>query len=229
MRVASRAARGHDGPMSRNAGFVCVLLVAGCGSGDGFTAQSVDMAMPPDLAPPQPGPYPGGPYGVNKGDVLSDFTAKGYRLTTAQTDSSQLTYTDIKLSEVHANPYCQCLVLNESAEWCQPCQMEQSYLVDAVKADPRFCVFSVLVENTAMMRVQQTDLDDWTQTFAQDFSVVGGNIQTTVHLPDPMYLPTNVVVNPSTMKILDISSGLDSNNPGSIVDDAYATCGLKRP
>jgi hypothetical protein len=211
---------------------LCALLVSGCGGGadnsDG--GGSPDLAMrplPPDLSPPPRGPYPGGcPIGgPQEGDVICDISAQGFNLTPQQTDSSLLQYTTLKLDAIHSNPMCKCLLLTESAEWCGPCQAEQSVIVDYVSNHPDFCVFGVLIDGkTPGIRATMQDVVDWTQTFAQNFPVVGANIQTYIHLPRPDALPTNVVVDPVTMKILKIDTGIDPNNPNAFFDTARMLC-----
>jgi hypothetical protein len=190
-----------------------------------------DLApAPPDLTPPPRGPYPTGATGLNVGDTLYDIMAMGYNLSLQQTDSTMLMYQTIALDELHSNTACKCILLNESAEWCQPCNAEQAITVDYVNTHPGLCVFDVLIDGYKPgVRATKADVDNWTQMYAQNYPVVGANIQTYIHLPHPDALPTNVVIDPVSMKILQINAGVDLNNPNQFFSDAMALCASAQP
>jgi thiol-disulfide isomerase/thioredoxin len=212
-------------------GLASLVAIAGCsGGGNDFGAQAMpDLATPPpppDLGPPPRGPYPAGPYGINVGDTLFPIAAPGYPLSVMQTDPNQLQWTQsIKIADIHANPKCTCLLLTESAEWCGPCQMEQPAIIQYVTQHPELCVYGVLIDGqTPGIRATMSDVFDWTNTFNEDFPVVAANIQTYAYLPRPDSLPTNVVVNPVTMKILDINAGINPSDIASEFQTAQQLC-----
>ena len=105
-------------------------MIAGCGSPHGGDASDAsDGGGPASLV------YPVGPYGNAVGQVLPDFTAAGYRLSAAETDSTRLPWDPgIALSEYHADPSCKCLLVTICALWCTACQREQAQLVTEVNA-----------------------------------------------------------------------------------------------
>lgn len=194
------------------------LALAACGgnsdnNNNNVVADPPDMAtLPPDLSPPPRGPYPDGPYGLVEGSVLFNLTAKGYHLKADATDATSLQYEDVSIGELHANPACKCIMLAQSATWCGPCNAEQATLVQAETDDPSLCVFNVLVDGpTPGKRPTPNDVLDWNGAHSQNFPIVGSNIQTYLHLPSPTALPTNVVIDPVTMKIISIGAGFDPN------------------
>ena len=193
------------------------IVLSGCGGGGGgngavVTMDQPDMAqapLPPDMA------YPAGPYGNKEGDTVYPFVAKGYPLTVDNTDSASFkgVLTDIPIASIHDNPKCKCLMISISAEWCGPCNMEQPYVVDGVKADPSLCAYEVLIQgqNEASTKLAvQSDLDDWTQLYSHDFPVVLPSTGVLLRLPKANALPTNVFVDPATMQIIKIEQGFNS-------------------
>jgi hypothetical protein len=176
------------------------------GASDMRQQPAVDMAMVT---------YPAGPYGNQTGDTLADFTAAGYRLSRTQTDSSMLTWdTNIKLSDFHANSACKCMVVTIGATWCGACQQEQPTLVSDISSDPNFCVLGILQDGPNQgTPATQTDVDNWTQQFFQNFPVVKGTTTTDNLMQgygSTIGLPFSLIVNPTTMKVLDSVQGYDS-------------------
>lgn len=207
---------------------VCVGMVGlvGCGSSGGDNNNTMqtqpDMAVPgPDLAPYDPGPYPAGPYGVQEGDTVYNLSSQGYMLSRDQTDATQLEYKALSIDVIRQNPKCKCLMLSLSATWCGPCNAEQPELIKAVEEDESFCAFNVLV-NGLDQRLPATkdDVTDWNARHGQNYPIVRDNVSTHAHLPNPDKLPTNVVINPKTMKILLIEAGLGPNT----IADAKELC-----
>src|SRR6185369_12280769 len=94
--------------------------------------------VPADLASAS-GTYPPGPYGMRIGETLADFSAMGYRLTPAQTDSTKLTFENIKLSD-YLTKSCSCLAITIGARWCGACQQEQPALKTVVSQHSDLCV-----------------------------------------------------------------------------------------
>ena len=204
-----------------------IALTAGCSStGSGNNANNLnndnpDMTVGPDLAQFDPGPYPTNNPGITVGKTLANLSGKGYLLTKDDTDASALTLQTIAVDVIRKRQECKCLMLSQSATWCGPCNAEQQELIDAVTADPSFCVFNVLIDGPVPgTRATSSDVLDWNQRHFQNFPVIGANISTYAHLPNPMFLPTNVVVRPSTMEILYIGSGLGPTT----ISDAKALC-----
>jgi hypothetical protein len=197
---------------------VAVLAFVGCGGGrDGTMDPGSDGGSggggDPDLAPPGYGEYPLGPYGHQQGNTLPNIPLAGYRLTPAQTDSTQLTWdTTIQFADFH-KPDCGCLLITIGALWCSACQDEQPALIDDVAADPSFCVLGIVQEGLAQgSTATQANVNTWTQNFYQNFTVVQGTSKTNALLSgfgSTIGLPFNFIVKPQTMQVLDIVQGFD--------------------
>lgn len=202
---------------------LCLLLIAGCGSPGGNGAGDAVIGGGPDLAS---APNPVLSYGHEVGQVMPDFTAAGYRLSPAETDSARLTWDPgIELYEYRADPSCKCLLITVCALWCTACQREQAQLVTDVSRDPSFCVLAI-VQDGPVKQVMATrqDVDAWTQRYSQNFSVVQGTPSTEMLLSggsgSAVGLPLGFVLDPATMKVLDVVEGFVT----SIHDDAVALC-----
>jgi hypothetical protein len=218
-----------------------LILVAGCGGGDHFLfstedagAGGSDMAgreMHPSGADMAMHPYPAGPYGNQIGDTMRDVTLQGYRLTRAQTDSTQLTWSNITLSDYHNNPRCKCMLITVGALWCSACQQEQPQLIQDAASDNNFCVLGIVQEGqNPGQAATHPDVDVWTQNFRQNFFVALGNITTnhyfdgyTMGNPPSIGLPFNLVITPPDMKIVDSWQGYDPNGHSH----ALSSCGVQ--
>jgi hypothetical protein len=192
------------------------------GTDDGGSGSSGDGGASPDLAPAA---YPDGPYGHQKGDVLPNLSLAGYRLTPSQTDSTQLSWdTSIQLSDYYAKPSCKCMLITIGARWCGACQMEQPQLISDVSGDPSFCVLGVVQEGLVQQTLAtQRDVDLWTQHFQQNFTVTQGTSRTELLLSGfgpEIGLPFSFVVDPATMKVLDVLQGFSPQ----IHDYAVSLC-----
>ena len=64
---------------------------------------------------------------------------------------------------------------------------------------------------------------NWNPCHSQNFLIVGASVTTYVHLPNPSALPTTVIIDPATMKILAIDAGLGPNT----ISDAKVLCAGK--
>lgn len=162
--------------------------------------------------------YPQGPYGSAVGFTLNDFSAQGYRLSPAQTDSTQLAWSTIDVAEYHTNPACKCLLVTIGATWCGDCMAEQPMLVTAHGQDPSFCVMGILQADIGASGMQENatkaDVDAWTQMYKQNFFVVQGSDATMEELVvghgnGSVPLPFSLIVKPDTMKIVGEIDGVN--------------------
>jgi hypothetical protein len=226
-----RASSAEEGEM-RNS-ILLVGVLAGCGgatrgSSTGPGPMSGDQAdgggVPQMMQTPDPGPYPQGPYGGEKGNTLPNLALEGYRLTPAQTDSTMATWaTDIHLGE-YRKPDCKCLVVTLGALWCTACQDEQPQLISDVANDPSFCVVGIVLEGEMQgSMATRMDVDTWTHTYKQNFTVAKDTaaVEQLLYPYMQIGLPFSYIVKPDTMKILDVVQGFD---PG-IHGNAQALCG----
>ncbi len=209
--------------------FAGALALVGCSGGGGDLRNHFkDMATPPDMA--MKPMYPSGPYGNHPSDVLADWTVSGYRLTTANTDSTKVPWeTDIKLSDYYMDPTCKCLLLTVGARWCGACQQEQPSVIADVQQDPHFCVMGILIDGLQPgVAATKDDVDAWTQMYKQDFTVVQGTFASTQGLfkgwdmQGTIGLPFSLIVKPGDMTVAtDAVQGFDPN----IYSNAMAACG----
>ena len=211
------------------------LVTTGCGSTGGSNNNNgggdvqPDMTAPgPDLAPYDPGPYPEGPYGIKEGDTIYNVAPNGYALSIENSDVSTLEFKSLPLSSIRADPRCKCLMISKSARWCGPCNVEQDEFAKAHEEDPSFCIYNVLIQGLQNdgSRATPADVLAWVQQHNQNFPVVMGTLATDAKIPSYYSapgitsLPSNILVNPKTMKILQISAGLGPNT----IADAKAMC-----
>jgi hypothetical protein len=176
------------------------------GTSPGPTAQNDGGATDPDMKMAT-SPYPQGPYGNQPGETLGDFSAAGY--TASHTWS-----TSIKLSDIRANPACKCLIISIGATWCSACQEEQPDLIQDVSSDPAFCVVGILQEGASGSRAVRADVDEWTDYYNQNFTVLQGNSATEDLMNgygSSVALPFGFIVKPSTMEVLENTQGYASN------------------
>jgi hypothetical protein len=166
-----------------------------------------NMPAQPDLAMPASTAYPSGPYGNQLGDTLADITGQGYSATGAWSNS-------LRLSDLHDNPACKCILVTIGASWCGACQAEQPDLVSDVGSDPAFCVFGILQEGETQDPATTSDLDAWEGTYNQNFPVMLGTPDTEQLMANwgsSVGLPFAFIVKPSTMTVLDNTQGYASD------------------
>ena len=213
-------------------------LLAACGDppplyGDSSAVNAAQKkTSTPDMAQ---APYPPPPYGNQANDVLANLKGGGYRLSPAQTDSSQLKWDDnITLEDFHANPKLKCMLVSFGASWCGACQQEQAALPGDIANDPSFGVLNILIEGpvNGSNKVATTDVDDWTQMFHQNYPVIYGGDTSGGSRSDlkalwngwdmggSIGLPFNIVVRTTDMQVADVIQGFSP----TIHDDAMAKC-----
>ncbi len=200
------------------AGLVAALLVACSGGGGGDARNHWDLKMgpPPDMTMGPP-PYPMGTQGNKVGDIIPDLKLPGYRLTTAQTDSSKLTWDEtIALSDYYNNSANSCMILSMGATWCGECQQEQPALIGDVQSTQGLAVLDILFEGpTQGTGSTMQDVTNWTQQYHQDYFVVQGTEQTFQQLAvgygnmGVIGLPFNLIISTKTMKVLEEVEGFD--------------------
>ena len=85
---------------------------------------------------------------------------------------------------------------------------------------PGACFFEVMDKYGGdMTPVNKTDLDRWTQKYAETFPVVMMSGTLSGQLGSPQVLPIIWVASPKTMKIVDRMEGVDPTTPDRIIGD----------
>jgi AhpC/TSA family len=177
-----------------------VLGATACGSGA--------PSIPPELLEPSPGQggasgdYPSGPYGAEIGSVIEDFSFEGMRDPTSSRVLESISFRDFY--DPDAKRGINLLLLNTSAAWCQPCQIEHDDLPARVEkyAPQGFVVFSMLFQSAQNTPADEKTLEVWVESFDTNFPIA----------LDPSYQmgrygpagtpPLNLVVDPRDMTIL---------------------------
>lgn len=168
--------------------------------------------------------YPSGPYDVTKGSVITNYAFEGFsrplqakgdpvpiQLSDFYNPTGEGTYPDDS-PIAPGEPMPKALLLDVSAVWCQPCQLESKTILpkEYEEYGPRGAEFLLLLSESAAQGVpaDAKDLRTWTGEFDLPFpSVI-----------DPSYtlgsrfvgasLPTNILIDTQTMKIVELVAGI---------------------
>lgn len=219
--------------MRRCLAFLGVLTVCvgalGC-SEDGLPGQAPPFPEGQGQLPKGGVAYPGGPYGLEKGNVIANFGFEGYpnpiddRSVTqpiALSDfynptGDQLYGPDSVYGEGEPKP--KALLVIVSAVWCQPCQHEASVLLpdEYARYAPKGVQFLLILADGPEVGVAATlnHLDSWTNNFDTDWPAVIDPNYTIGALFKANAFPVNILIDTSTMKVAQAIAGLpDEDGP----------------
>jgi thiol-disulfide isomerase/thioredoxin len=168
--------------------------------------------MDMDTGPP-PCVYPSGPYGMTGMDgtwssqiVPESFQWQGYVVG----DDTAQTITADDLYDCDGRKGINAILFLMSAFWCGPCQQEAGHLPTWVQTWKPLgvTVVELVVQDSTHAKASVSDALDWRNTF---------NLSTAVDVvADPNFsfghsgtngLPTNVLVDPRTMKVVKVVEG----------------------
>jgi hypothetical protein len=143
------------------------------------------------------------------GSVLSNLTGLGYGFSPTATDPSVVPYQGVSLALARrANPQCKCMLFNIAATWCEPSNAQQAALKDLATTYPGTCLVESLIEGiTRAVTSTKGDLDGWVATHRPTFPIMQEAPTARDILYDQggdAYMPLNVMVQTSTMKITGI-------------------------
>lgn len=163
------------------------------------------------------GGYPGGPYGVERGQVLTNASFIGRR---NGLESPRETFDFEALRAMRASG-AKLLVFNVAAFWCSPCKSEAVEFQETVvpKYAPRGVLFlSAVVQDSSRRPTTDTQIDAWISTFHTTFAIARdpGGFVNTLFNPDSM--PLNMIVDLETMKIEEKIIGADIPRVTSTLD-----------
>ena len=183
-------------------------------NGDDASAgdDAADAAMQP-MEASQACQYPSGPYGITMGDVLSpSLSWQGYAAGSSNV-------TTIKASDYYdcdGSKGINALVLDESATWCGACQQEAMDLPAQISGQwgPDGVQFVTLMIEDANSQpaTTQTALD-WRNQFSLTSIAVVADPNFTFAMNGTNGLPTNILVDPRTMKIVALTQGYGGADP----------------
>jgi hypothetical protein len=199
----------------------CVLVVAGMAIGCGSEAPPFPRGQGQVKGAGQS--YPSGPYGVTRGSVISNYEFVGFprpldetklvpiRLADFYNPTGDGVYPDDS-PIAPGEPLPKALLLDVSAVWCQPCQVESKTILpkEYEEYGPRGAEFLLLLSESAAQGVpaSEKDLKTWTSEFDLVFPSVIDPDYTLGSLFVGAALPTNIVIDTRTMKIAELVSGI---------------------
>jgi hypothetical protein len=160
--------------------------------------------------------YPAGPFGLNVGDVVSNFSWTGYAPGASTTSTIQLSdYYDCDGSRgINA------LLIDVSASWCVPCQDEAPQIEMLLKGTwgkDGVRAVTLLVQDVSGNPATAQTARDWQTQYSPAKVAVGADPNDSFAT---MAFPTNIAVDPRTMKITDNTMGYDPMAPGDPAIDA---------
>jgi hypothetical protein len=162
--------------------------------------------------------YPAGPYGKTMGMVVSpSLTWKGY--LPGSTTISTLKSTD--LYDCDGTKGINALLVDEAALWCGPCQMEAQSQSPLVQTGGKWLTegvvwLTLVIQDLNMAPATVANANTWRIEFKLQQSYV---------FADPLFdfghsgqngLPTNILIDPRTMKIVSIVEGYAGPDDPSI-------------
>lgn len=156
--------------------------------------------------------YPPGPYGITQGSIVSpSLTWQGY----LPGGTAVATLHAADLYDCDKSKGINALLFDQSAAWCGACQQEaqdlEGQMTSAWKAEGVYVV-TLLAQDASSNDATTQTASDWRSTYGlTDVAVVA----------DPAFsllgqgggLPTNVLVDPRTMKIVSTSEGYGGPDP----------------
>ena len=154
------------------------------------------------------GGYPGGPYGVEKGQVLTNASFVGRK---EGIDAPRETF-DFESFRAQRSKGVKLMVFNVAAFWCSPCKEEAKEFQATIvpKYAPKGVAFlSIVLQDTARRPTTDAQIDTWITTYRTTFAVARdpGGFVNTLFNPDSM--PLNMVIDLETMKIAEKIIGAD--------------------
>lgn len=164
-----------------------------------------------------PGVYPCGPYGYLPGAVIRNLELPGLRDSNVNGSLEDEHLSSIKLSDYFADKSVKAIVITSSAEWCEPCKMEQAGLKEIYGqyrgTSQQVAIFEALIQDNQGAPATDEVARRWAKTYGLDFDLV---IDPT-GLLKPYYdidaFPMNMIVRTSDMKIVWQENGL---SPGEL-------------
>jgi hypothetical protein len=168
------------------------------------------------VAPPPACTYPAGPYGLNQGQVLSpNLKWQGYAVGA----SSTATIATKDLYDCDGSKQINAILFDMAATWCGACQeealalpseMSSSWAADGVK------VITLMVQDEAGQPATLATALAWRNAFhLADVAMVVADptIELVPHSTVMIGLPTNVLVDPRTMRIVSLVQGYAPGDP----------------
>jgi thiol-disulfide isomerase/thioredoxin len=190
-----------------------------------FVPGDPDAYVPPPVPDAAPPPYPSGPYGYNVGSTVSNLSWTGYIDSATDTDKDPFNEPSrtVTMEEffVGTDPGARVIIVNASAGWCGSCQEEmpklESLFSDYESRGLR--IISALFENTSGSAADTAFARSWGESFSLSFATVADPSDTLAPYYTENAVPMNMIVDASTMKIVEVFHGFDEYYVRQIVDN----------
>ena len=189
-------------PLVHPAALLVLGALASCGTNK--------PELPADLSAPAscvaPG-YPAGPFGTEPGALLQNACFRGFwtpdRTALVESDLEPLALSDFYQST--ADRPAKVLLLNTAALWCAACQIEHRTLPDYYRElSPRgLAIVTAVFQDERNDPAEFDDLRVWVETFSTNFPIVLDPSYSFGRYASAETAPLNLVVDPSTMTILE--------------------------
>jgi hypothetical protein len=163
--------------------------------------------------------YPSGPYGINVGDTIANFSWDGFIAGN---------HTTVSLADEFQHPDADVLVITQCALWCGPCQQEDSWLKARMPGwNGRVQVLDALADgNIPGIPPTVTQAHNFDVVLGPGFDVAIDPNHTFFPFdqlpPDQQGYPVTIVVNNRNMKITYIHLGFDDVGLQAAIDDVLA-------
>jgi hypothetical protein len=191
------------------------------GQGDGGDTVQDDGGTTPDSAQDAGTPcqYPPGPYGKTQGSTLAPtLTWQGY----APGSSSVSTVNITDFFDCDGSKGINALAIDESALWCGACQYEAPQIEAAMKSGSwgpdGVKPLTLIIQNGARQPGTTADALTWKNNYSLDDVWVAADPEWSFSHPGQIGLPTNILVDPRTMKIVKIVEGASQSGPDPAID-----------
>jgi hypothetical protein len=165
---------------------------------------------------------PAGPYGTAKGATIANLSFIGWH-DPAASGYTRANFETVRLSDFYnpakAPEAPRVLVINASAVWCSVCRAEYTHLSrDQIYVNYRpkgIEILGVLFEDNDGFPARPQDLELWggANGFQVPFPLVlDPGFKSGIYFASDA-TPLNMIIDTSTMKILDITMGFDARTP----------------
>ena len=178
--------------------------------------------------------YPEGPYGIEKGSIVANYRFVGF--ANPMVDSSSASY--VQMSDFYnptgnevypegspygaGNPKPKAMLINVSSVWCPPCNEENRTVLPELHndwADRGGLILLQLADgNDPGTPAEFSDLVKWTAKYDTEWPAVIDPDYKLAELFEADAFPANIIIDTTTMEIVDVVAGLPEHSWFAQVD-----------